>query len=124
MNGPATDGGARPAYLIVLRHVVVAQDIAATIADVDPGAPVLAVASSEAALPALGEVERLAVAFVAEAPRSFEGSPLARGIAARGGRVVLIGEAAEAEGAGLGFQVLSRPFSTEDLVRHLAATGA
>jgi hypothetical protein len=64
------------------------------------------------------------VAFVAESPRAHLDSELARGIAARGGRVVLIGEAAEAEGAALGFPVLARPFSTEDILAHLAGGAA
>ena len=117
----ATTGGAnRPAYLIVLRHVLVAQDIAMTIADADPGARVVTTASPAEALPALRDVERLAVAFVAEAPRDHGDSDLGRAIAARGGRVVLIGEAAEAEGEALGFPVLTRPFSTGDVLAHLS----
>jgi hypothetical protein len=45
----ATGGGLdRPGYLIVLRHVVVAQDIAQTIADRDPGARVWRWATSAA----------------------------------------------------------------------------
>ena len=120
MTDTAQGGADRPAYLIVLRHVVVAQDIAMTIADRDPGARVVTVASPAEALPALGDVGRLAVAFVAEAPREHRESDLARAIATRGGRVVLIGEAAETEGAELGFPVLARPFSTEDILAHLA----
>jgi hypothetical protein len=122
MTSDAVPGGeGRPAYLIVLRHVLVAQDIAMTIADRDPGASVVTVASPSEALPALAGVDRLSVAFVAEAPRVLRGSDLAQAIAARGGRVVLIGEAAEAEGTALGFPVLTRPFSTEDILEHLAA---
>ena len=121
MNYAARDGEDRPAYLIVLRHVVVAQDIALTIADLDPGARIVTVATPAEALPALDGVDRLAVAFVSEAPRAHRGSELARAIAARGGRVVLIGEAAEAEGTALGFPVLARPFSTADILVHLAA---
>ncbi len=120
MNDAAAAGRGRPAYLIVLRHVVVAQDIAMTIADRDPGAPVVTVASPAEAIPALDGVGRLAVAFISEAPRVLQDSDLAQAVAARGGRVVLIGEAAEAEGAALGFPVLARPFSTEDILAHLA----
>jgi hypothetical protein len=120
MNGPAAGDEGRAAYLIVLRHVVVAQDIAMTIADLDPKARIVIATSVTEALAGLGGVDRLAVAFVAEAPRSHRDSDLARAIAARGGRVVLIGEAAEAEGAELGFPVLTRPFSTEDILMHLA----
>ena len=119
MTDATQSGDDRPAYLIVLRHVLVAQDIAMTIADRDPGAPVVTVASASEALPALAGLDRVAVAFVAEAPRALRGSDLGRAIEARGGRVVLIGEAAEAEGTALGFPVLARPFSTEDILAHL-----
>jgi len=120
MTDTGTGEGDRPAYLIVLRHVLVAQDIAMTIADADPGALVVTATSPAEALPALGTVRRLAVAFVSESPRNHGDSDLGRAISARGGRVVLIGEAAEAEGEALGFPVLTRPFSTGDILAHLA----
>ena len=113
-------GGEGPAtYLIVLRHVVVAQDIALTIADMDPQARVVTAASEAEALSMLGGVDRLAVAFVGQSPRAYESSALARAVAERGGRVVLLGEDAEAEGAALGYAVLVRPFSTGTILRHL-----
>ena len=120
MSDTGRGGVDRSAYLIVLRHVLVAQDIAMTIADADPGALVVTAASPAEALPALGTVRRLAVAFVAESPRGHGDTELGRAISARGGRVVLIGEAAEAEGEALGFPVLTRPFSTGDILAHLA----
>ena len=104
----------------MLRHVVVAQDIALTVAEVASEARVLTAATTEEALRRLSDVERLAVAFVAEAPRDWPESPLAAAVAARGGRVVLIGEAAEAEGQRLGYDVLMRPFSTADVLACLA----
>ena len=109
----AAAGRQARAHLVVLRHVVVAQDIALTLADADAGASVILVASPSEALAALDRVEAVGVAFVAEAPRRFAGSPLAREVAARGGRAVLIGEDAEAEGAALGFKVLVRPFTAD-----------
>lgn len=124
MTEPARGGDGRPAYLIALRHLVVAQDIGLTIADFDPGAQIVTAVSAAEALPALDGVERLAVAFVSEAPEAFGGSPLAQEIAARGGRAVLIGEAAEKEGAKLGFDVLARPFSTTDILAHLSGGGS
>jgi hypothetical protein len=99
--------------------VVVAQDIALTIADMDPKARIVTAASEAEALPRLSEVERLAVAFVAQAPRAYEDSALARAVAARGGRVVLMGEEAEGEGEALGYAVLVRPFSTGSILSHL-----
>ena len=111
-DGPAT-------YLIVLRHVLVAQDIALTIADVDPQARVVTAASEAETLTKLGDVDRLAVAFVGQSPRAYEGSALAEAIGRCGGRVVLLGEEAEAEGAAMGYAVLVRPFSTGSILSHL-----
>ena len=111
-DGPAT-------YLIVLRHVLVAQDIAMTIADVNPQARVVTAASEAEALSKLDGVERLAVAFVGQSPRAYEVSALAEAVGRCGGRVVLLGEDAEAEGAALGYAVLVRPFSTGSILSHL-----
>jgi hypothetical protein len=118
-SGPRAGDGPRT-YLIVLRHVVVAQDIAMTITDMDPEARIVTAASEAEALPRLAGVEHLAVAFVGQAPRAYQDSALARAVLARGGRVVLMGEEAEAEGAALGYAVLVRPFSTEGILQHLA----
>lgn len=118
MTGPPSGGGA---YLIVLRHVVVAQDIALTLADHDPGALVILAGTTAEALLLLDGVQRLRVAFVAEAPRTFAGSALGAAIAARGGRPVLIGEAAEADA--MGFAVLDRPFTTAGVLAQLEGRG-
>ena len=101
------------AYLVVLRHVLVAQDLAQAIAEWDPAA-----GAQGRLLLALDGVEALAVAFVAEPPERFRTSRLAGAIAARGGRAVLMGEAAEA--APDGYPVLARPFATADVHALLA----
>jgi hypothetical protein len=117
--GPGTDDD-RATYLIVLRHVLVAQDIAMTISDTDPEARIVTAASEAEALPRLAGVDRLTVAFVGQAPRAYGESALARAVRARGGRVVLLGEEAEAEGAAMGYAVLVRPFATASILQHLA----
>lgn len=117
-TGTRPEGG-EGAYLIVLRHVVVAQDIALTLSDHDPGAPVLLATATTEALRLLEGAPCLRVAFVAEAPALFAGSSLEAAIAARGGRPVLIGEAAEADP--MGFAVLLRPFTTAAVLVHLRA---
>ena len=111
-----TDASPRGAYLVVLRHVVVAQDIAGALHDHDPGAPVLHAVGAAEALRLLDGEPALRVAFVSEAPAAFAGSPLQAAIAVRGGRAVLIGEAAEADG--MGFAVLARPFTTAAVLVH------
>lgn len=107
------------AYLIALRHVLVAEDIAQAIREHEPRARVVRAASAEEAAWAVEGVARLRVAFVAADPEGFEASALARAVAARGGRVVLMGEAAEAKGPALGFAVLRRPFDSGAVIGHL-----
>ena len=119
MGDAARDANGPGIYLIVLRHVVVAQDIAMTIAEFDPEARVVTAASGAEALPLLEGVERIAMAFVGKGPEAFRASLLARAVAERGGRVVLMGEEAEAEGEAQGFAVLVRPFSTGNILAQL-----
>ncbi len=106
-----TPPGGAPAYLVALRHAVVAQDIAQTVAEFDPAAPVIVAASSAEAVQALEGVGEVALAFVGEGPRGFRASPLAEALARRGASVVLMGGEAEVEGEAAGFAVLARPFS-------------
>jgi hypothetical protein len=112
--------GAPTTYLIVLRQVLVAQDIAMAIAEHDSGARVILVRDAAEALPRLAEVQRLALAFVGQDPLSFRDSALGHAVAERGGRVVLMGQEAEAQGEAQGFAVLARPFSTSDVIKLLA----
>jgi hypothetical protein len=118
MVGAVTGKGA---YLVVLSQGVVALDIAMTIEEFDPAAPVVAALSCDEAVPVLDSIDRIAVAFVDKAPEAYADSVFARKVAERGGRVVLLGQEAEEKGADLGFAVLERPFSTEHVTSHLAA---
>ncbi len=111
------------AYLIVLKHVVVAQDIAMSIAEYDPGARVIVVASIHEAPAALADVQEITLAFVGEGPRSYAGSELHQALEARNGRVVLIGEDAELEGEAQGWAVLYRPFSSDAMLEALREAG-
>jgi hypothetical protein len=120
MTETGFDGGAPAAYLVVLRHVLVAQDIAMTIAEFDPAARVATAAGPAEALPLLEGVERVAVAFVGMGPEAYRASALSRAVAERGGRVVLLGEEAELAGEAAGFAVLVRPFTTGNILGHLA----
>ena len=119
MSDAAKGAGDPATYLIVLRHVLVAQDIAMTIGEFDPSARILTAASGAEALPLLRGVEHIAMAFVGKGPEGFRASPLAQAVAERGGRVVLMGEEAEAQGEAQGFAVLVRPFGTGDVLAHL-----
>lgn len=107
------------AYLIVLRHVLVVQDIAMTVAEFAPEARIITSVSPNDALPLLEGVGQVAVAFVGQGPSAFRGSLLEDQIGERGGRVVLLGEEAELTGPAAGYPVLTRPFTTESILQHL-----
>ncbi len=107
--------------LVVLRHLLVAEDLAQAIAERTPPGRVLLARDGGEALALLDGVAALGLAFVGEAPARFRGSALEAAIAARGGRAVLMGEAAEADPAG--FPVLARPFTTGSVHALLARLG-
>jgi hypothetical protein len=112
--------GAPRTYLIVMQQVLVAQDIALTISDHDPGANVIIASTHAEAEAALVTVADLVLAFVADAPWQFMASSLGQAIMARGGRVVLLGEAAEEAGPTAQWGVLDQPFTTDAVLKHLA----
>lgn len=110
----------RHAFLIVLDDSIVAQDLAETVSEHDPAAGLIPCRTLDEAIAALAHVERIAVAFVEAGPAEFAASPLAGLIAAKGGRVVLIGDDAEDSARMCGHAVLQRPFSTEMVLALLA----
>lgn len=118
-DAPTGGGPAAPTYLIVLRHVLVAQDIAMAVAEHQPSAAVILARDGTEALARLAGVGRLTVAFVGQGPVGYRSSALGRAVAERGGRVVLMGQEAEAAGEASGFAVLARPFTTSDVFQHL-----
>jgi hypothetical protein len=118
---PAEAPGEAPAYLVALRHVVVAQDIAQTVGEFDPDARVVVAASPAEAVQRIEGIGRIALAFVGEGPRGFAGSALAGALARRGASVVLMGGEAEAEGEAAGFAVLARPFGMGAVTALLAS---
>ncbi len=113
-----------PAYLIMVQPALVAQDIALTISDHAPQAPLLFVSSADHALRALESVRAVAVAYLSMDPHVFAESGLASAIRSRGGNVMLIGDAAEDVGAGVGWRALVRPFSIETVQATLAQIDA
>ncbi|MEZ5779791.1 MAG: hypothetical protein R3E44_15655 [Paracoccaceae bacterium] len=108
-------------YLVVVHDGVVLSDLAQTIAEFDPAAPVIAVTSPSEALRKIDSAARLAVAFIEMSPSRFAGSALAAAIAARRGRVIYLGDAAEDEADTVGAHlVLQRPFTPDIVFRYLA----
>ncbi len=106
-------------YLIFLNQFVVAQDIAGAIAEYDPRGSAYIVTSLSEAMEVVTRARQIRVAFLAQDPKTFAGSELAVAIAARGGRAVLIGEAAEMAAPDARWSVLQRPFLTDAVLAQL-----
>ena len=108
-----------PTYLVVIGEVLIAQDIALTITDHDPAATVLIATSMIDAEDAVAEAASLVVAFVASRTATFAASRLFQRIKDRGGRVVLLGNDAEATAPSPDWDVLAQPFDTAAVVKAL-----
>lgn len=99
----------RPCYLVALKHVVVAQDIAQTILEHDPEAEVIL----DRLPPSVPEECAPRIAFLGLSPSESQALPAARALRARGAQLVLIGEEAEAVGESRDWWVLFRPFTSD-----------
>ena len=119
-----TEPGRPDTYLVVMREVLIAQDLCLTICEFDPAARVILARDMNDALAKLGETLSLAVAFVEERPAPFARSGLSGAIAQRGGRVVLLGEQAEAHGPTSDWDVLHKPFATNHVLSILSSPGS
>ena len=108
-------------YLVLVTETLVACDLAQTIADFDPCAQVICANSAEEAEEALACLASIEIAFVAQGPTRFAGTPLHRGLTIRGGRVVLLGVEAEDHGPSSVFDVLMQPFNTDAVMAKLQA---
>lgn len=108
-------------YLVLVRETLVACDLAQTIVEFDPQARVICATSVEEAEAALADLTSVEIAFVAEGPTRFAGTPLHVGLTIRGGRVVLLGLEAEDHGPSSVFDVLMQPFNTDAVVAKLRA---
>jgi len=116
----STLSGRRDTYLVVMREVLVAQDLCLTICDFDPAARVIIASGLEAAIAELANVPSLAVAFVEERHTPVAASDLAAAIARRGGRVVVLGEQAGAQAPARDWDILQKPFVTEQVLSLLS----
>lgn len=108
-------------YIVRVSETLVAQDLAQTIVDFDPGATVVFATTLQEAVAALDGAAALAVAFISGNPDDVLGCGLSRAITDRGGRVVLLGLEAEARGPSAAFDVLLQPFDTDAVVAKLRA---
>lgn len=105
---------ARNIYLVVLKHLVVAEDLGQIVSGFDPQAEVRQARDTAAALAAIRELGTLRLAFLIDDRHAEGWSDLVAGIIARGGRVVLIPRSDGIEAAPFdGCLILERPFTTE-----------
>lgn len=110
-------------YLVMMREVLIAQDLSLTITEFDPSARVITAADMDQALSLIAPTTSLAIAFAEVQPAPFAAHALARAIAERRGRVVLLGEQAEAVGPTQDWDVLRKPFVTDHVLSLLLARG-
>jgi hypothetical protein len=115
-------------YLVVVADFVVLQDLADAIRGFDPEAVILTHNARADALASLEAHDRISVAFVEAGPELVEASKLDVAVEQRGGRLVLLGDDAEAEleaGSPLisDWLVMPRPFSNRTILNWLAPGG-
>jgi hypothetical protein len=111
-----------PVYLIMVQPALVARDIELTIADYAPRARTIIAQTPMAAIRAVDLVEQMAAAFLAMDPEHAETCALCDAVRVRGGRVILVGDAAERAAKPMeppAWSVLVRPFSTEAVMASL-----
>jgi hypothetical protein len=100
-------------YLLLMEAGLVACDLTQIILSFDPGASVTLTQTVGAALAHGNDDTTLISAILNLGPDTARSTGLARMIDARGGRIILMGDDAEATAATHGWPVIERPFSTE-----------
>jgi hypothetical protein len=105
-------------YLLLMDAGLVACDLTQIILSFDPRASVTLTQTVEAALAHAGGDDdvRLMSAILDLGPDAARSSGLARMIADRGGRIILIGNDADATAVGHNWPVIERPFSTDSVL--------
>ena len=111
-------------YLIASRNYLITCDICDTISDFDPAAEISVQRGHECALTSITPLRRIAVAFVEAGSEQVTRLKIDQAVQGRGGRLVLMGNAAEDELDGhsprLRWPVLARPVSTRMILAQLA----
>ena len=107
-------------YLVIEPNPLLMLDLAEMLEFEDEQAVVIAERNAGAALALVNSVESIKLALVAAGPGDFDNSALAQVIRQKGGRVVLMGDQAEAFGEEMGYSVLHRPFSQSQFLAMLS----
>lgn len=108
-----------PAYLVVIRHSVVAADVAATIAELDPNARVVVAMTLPEAEDRLPGLDRIVLAVVEVAPHTLPATPFGQALAERGTRILLLGDGIDEADRWPDVAILGLPFTTGTLVAAL-----
>ncbi len=110
-------------YLIVSRNYLITCDICDAITDFDPTAEISVQKGHSNALTSIKPYRRIAVAFVEAGSEQVSRLKIDQAVQGRGGRLVLLGNAAEDELDGhsprLRWPVLARPVSTRMILAQL-----
>lgn len=111
-------------YLVMSRNYLVTCDICDAILDFDPAAELSVQQAHDTALMALSRYQRIAVAFFEAGSELVTRLHIDRDVQVRGGRLVLLGSAAEneldAHSPCLRWPVLARPVSNQMIRAQLA----
>ena len=108
-------------YLIVLREVLIANDITMVIHDAVPGVRVIAVMDLDDAAKQVMPDDHVSVAFLAVDPAIAMQSALVQELAGQGTRIVIVGhDEHPALTRAMGWSVLVYPFNGDDVQHHLA----
>lgn len=107
-------------YLVVEPMPPIAEDLALSLSDGDPGGEVLVAATEAQALQAIQGRGPIVLAIVHNGPQDFLRSELGAALAERGARVVLIGDRAEEAPPHAEFAVLQRPYDADHLMALMA----
>ena len=111
-----------PVHLVVTREIFVDSDIAATLAEVCPGAEILRASSVAEAFTLIDGTPTISLAFLESVGDPVTLSHLSKAIEQRGGRIVLIGHWSSVESSLRPLATLPVPLGYDDLASFLRQT--
>ncbi len=113
---PEDSTSLHPSFLVAVNDPLVALDITTILGEAHPGARIATAEDRPSAQALLAQMPRLALAVVSLSPKDASNSDFGQALRRTGARLVLMGLDAEEHGEADGYEVLHRPFRTEDLL--------
>ncbi|EPX82987.1 hypothetical protein [Salipiger mucosus] len=114
----------RPVVFVFVKDAFVVEDVTRTVTELFPDAIITSTSKPEDVPGKLEGLPHLDMAVVHLSPDEVHQSQVGAVLRERGARLLLVGDAAEESHAAAGFDVLVRPFRTQDLEAHLKRTMA